>query len=222
MLPGTPLSRADPAGAGTFTYNLRFPGQMFDGQAGLSQNYFRDYDPAVGRYVESDPIRLARGSYSTYMYAKGTPIGAIDPDGLKPGDSFPTAETAAIDALQYINPRSRCLNREFAGWIYKEWSLQGTSYTYDEPTELGVAGGEAPPQPWFHGVYAMFHTHGGYDPRYDSENYSTTDENTADALNMPSYLATPDMLIKRYTPIPHLPRQGRVDTIGKTGECKCN
>ena len=84
MLPGTPLSRADPAGAGTFSYNLRFPGQMFDGQAGLSQNYFRDYDPAVGRYVESDPIGLARGSYSTYAYAKGNPVSLRDPSGKDP------------------------------------------------------------------------------------------------------------------------------------------
>jgi len=40
----------------TFAYNLRFPGQVFDGQAGLHQNGFRDYDPAVGRYAEADPI----------------------------------------------------------------------------------------------------------------------------------------------------------------------
>ena len=68
----------------------------------------------------------------------------------------------------------------------------------------------------------MFHTHGGFDPRYDSESYSRTDENTADAADLPSYLATPDMFIKRYVPKPHLPRQGNVDTIGRTGECKCN
>jgi RHS repeat-associated protein len=204
-----------------FPYNLRFPGQYYQAETGLNQNWNRDYDPLTDRYTESDLIGLGGASYSTYAYAKGTPIGAIDPDGLKPGDSFPSAEAAAIDALQYVNPRSRCLNREFAGWIYKEWSLFGTSYTYDEPTELGVAGGNLPSQPWFHGVYAVFHTHGGYDPRYDSENYSDTDKNTSDALNLPSYLATPDMLIKRYTPLPHLRRQGRVDTIGRTGECKC-
>ena len=34
------------------------PGQVFDGQAGLHANVFRDYDPAVGRYPQSDPIGL--------------------------------------------------------------------------------------------------------------------------------------------------------------------
>lgn len=37
-------------------YNLRFPGQLFDGQAGLHDNWLREYDPAVARYAQSDPI----------------------------------------------------------------------------------------------------------------------------------------------------------------------
>jgi RHS repeat-associated protein len=45
-------------------------------------NYFRDYDPAVGRYIESDPIGLDAGSYSTYAYANGNPLDFIDPFGL--------------------------------------------------------------------------------------------------------------------------------------------
>jgi type VI secretion system secreted protein VgrG len=60
---------------------LRYPGQYFLAETGLSQNYFRDYDPAVGRYVESDPIGLNGGSWSTYAYVNGNPIGATDPEG---------------------------------------------------------------------------------------------------------------------------------------------
>jgi RHS repeat-associated protein len=58
---GTDAANSNPAGVGAFTYNLRLPGQVFDGQAGLHQNGFRDYDPATGGYVESDPIGLAAG-----------------------------------------------------------------------------------------------------------------------------------------------------------------
>ena len=36
--------------------NLRFPGQYFDVETGLHYNYFRDYDPSTGRYVQSDSI----------------------------------------------------------------------------------------------------------------------------------------------------------------------
>jgi RHS repeat-associated protein len=78
---GTTAANSNPAGAGTFIYNLRFPGQIFDSQAGLQQNYFRDYDPAVGRYIESDPIGLFGGSYATYAYANGRPVSGVDPRG---------------------------------------------------------------------------------------------------------------------------------------------
>jgi RHS repeat-associated protein len=78
---GTELANGNPAGVGTFTYNLRFPGQIFDGQVGLHQNYFRDYDPAVGRYVESDPIGL-KGGNNTYSYVLDNPVNYIDTTGL--------------------------------------------------------------------------------------------------------------------------------------------
>jgi len=65
------------------SYNLRFPGQLYDGQAGLHQNYMQDLDPATGRYIESDPIGLNGGSWSTYAYVAGNPISNVDPRGLE-------------------------------------------------------------------------------------------------------------------------------------------
>ena len=44
-------------------------------------NYFRDYDPAIGRYIESDPIGLDAG-FNTYAYVAANPLWAIDPLGL--------------------------------------------------------------------------------------------------------------------------------------------
>jgi RHS repeat-associated protein len=77
---GTNAPNNNPEALGAFTYNLRFPGQVFDGQAGLHYNYFRDYDSAIGRYVESDPIGLD-GGVNTYWYADADPASKNDPTG---------------------------------------------------------------------------------------------------------------------------------------------
>ena len=72
----------DPDGDATLTtLNPRFPGQYADKETNLNYNYFRDYDPSTGRYVQSDPIGL-RGGINTYAYGGGSPLTNIDEDGL--------------------------------------------------------------------------------------------------------------------------------------------
>jgi RHS repeat-associated protein len=79
----------NPASLGSFAYNLRFPGQQFDVESGLNYNYFRDYEPAIGRYLESDPIGL-KGGINTFTYVGGDPATQVDPQGLEHGWAFAT------------------------------------------------------------------------------------------------------------------------------------
>ena len=67
---------------GKFTFNFRFPGQYWDAETGLHYNYFRDYDPASGRYVESDPIGLV-GGINTFTYVDSNSLSFMDSYGLK-------------------------------------------------------------------------------------------------------------------------------------------
>lgn len=78
---GTTAANEDVDGDGTkFSYNLRFPGQYLDKETGLHYNYFRDYDPGTGRYVQSDPIGID-GGLNTYLYANANPLSYVDPEG---------------------------------------------------------------------------------------------------------------------------------------------
>ena len=64
-----------------FEYNLRFPGQYFDKETGLHYNYFRYYEPEMGRYISTDPIGLM-GGMNTYEYANGNSMMFMDSHGL--------------------------------------------------------------------------------------------------------------------------------------------
>ena len=94
---GSAAPDQNPASLGTFTYNLRFPGQYYQAETGINYNYARDYDPQTGRYIEPDPIGLAGGSWSTYAYVGGNPVSFVDRLGLS--QSCPTCQQSFIDCL---------------------------------------------------------------------------------------------------------------------------
>jgi len=66
---------------------LRLPGQYAYDETGYYYNYFRDYDPSLGRYIQSDPMGLTDGP-NTYGYAGGNPLMFIDPFGLSRVSEF--------------------------------------------------------------------------------------------------------------------------------------
>jgi RHS repeat-associated protein len=112
---GTTAPSQNPDGDATsFVFNMRFPGQRFDSASGLNYNYFRDYQPAIGRYVQSDPIGLA-GGVSTYGYVGGNSLTAADPMGL-------AVYRGAGSYYSDMRPDGQCAKAVFSGDYIVAWA----------------------------------------------------------------------------------------------------
>ncbi|NOK21947.1 RHS repeat-associated core domain-containing protein [Corallococcus carmarthensis] len=72
---------------------LRLPGQYYDPETDLFENWNRYYDPSIGRYLAPEPLLsapstvikelLAGQMMPVYAYAANNPVNSFDPNGLK-------------------------------------------------------------------------------------------------------------------------------------------
>ena len=97
----------NPSGLGAFEFPLRFPGQYADKETNLHYNYFRDYDPAIGRFPQSDPIGLQAG-LNTYLYVSSAPLMAVDPKGLVKWSGSMTGGQFVAAGVYYYELTSEC------------------------------------------------------------------------------------------------------------------
>jgi RHS repeat-associated protein len=101
---------------GTATLNLRFAGQYLDPETQLRQNWWRDYTPAVGRYLQADPLARQDGSTyrqqvgwpgggdgNLYSYASNNPSRFTDPEGLRPLDCLKALADLALAQYRLEN-----------------------------------------------------------------------------------------------------------------------
>jgi RHS repeat-associated protein len=87
------------------------PGQYFDAETGLHQNWHRDYDPSIGRYLQSDPIGL-QGGINTYTYALDNPILNSDVTGLDSTSIACAFGDSAACNQWVVPPMPICKNKE--------------------------------------------------------------------------------------------------------------
>jgi RHS repeat-associated protein len=70
-------SQLDP----NFVQPYAYAGRELDAETGLYYYRARSYDPAVGRFLETDPIGIA-GGLNLYTYSSNDPTNQLDPFGL--------------------------------------------------------------------------------------------------------------------------------------------
>jgi len=129
---------------------------------------------------------------------QGAPQGTAVPQATLPR-TFGTPDETAMVAINGINPKSIALNREFAGLVVQN---PDGSYSYTGPY-MGTVDqswpGSPPPRTV---VVADWHTHGAYDPNYESEVFSPDDMQGNTDLGYPGYLGTPSGAILKFIPPP--------------------
>ncbi|MGA0602432.1 RHS repeat domain-containing protein [Caulobacter sp. KR2-114] len=81
-----PWGKAGTFGTPSEAIDLRLPGQWLQLETnGLHQNWHRDYDPSIGRYVQADPLGIEAGQ-NPFAYAYDQPLTYSDPEGLCPAE----------------------------------------------------------------------------------------------------------------------------------------
>ena len=110
---GSTVALTVPGGSGpaeTYTYSdygapqsgmwlaYQYAGYRYDSETGLYYMPARYYSPALGRFLQSDPVGF-RGGANLYAYAGNDPVNLVDPTGLTPdgggGGGTVTAEASA-------------------------------------------------------------------------------------------------------------------------------
>ena len=195
-----------------------FPGQYHDAETGLNYNYFRTYNPATGRYTQSDPIGL-RGGLNFYRYANASPLELGDMFGLKPGDLFKSFEAAAGDARRYVETMPYYEMVEYGGWFYqidKCWSYNLIPGTPDHMNS-GELEKIMPDLPIF-----GWHSHPGRGKGEPSQQvFSNDDKGYAKYYGVPEVLFPPDGGAVSYDPFSGETMQIKLATDTKESSCEC-
>jgi RHS repeat-associated protein len=129
-----------------------FTGREHDNESGLIYLRARQYDPATGVFMQSDPIGLASAETNLHTYVRNNPTNWTDPTGLmatiecqtgsQSGGACGSMAGLTSPILNSTSMLAMAIAMEIANMSNEEWRKNGTP-----PPSGHNSGGQEPPEP---------------------------------------------------------------------------
>jgi RHS repeat-associated protein len=142
---GRKISESDTTGNVVFL--IGFTGRYYEHHTGLQNNWYRWYDPTIGRWISEDPIGFAAGDPHLHRYVGNQSVISVDPNGLETygGDWHTDIETKTyeneVDRIDFEYYQSKAT--DIKGKMYLDAGLNENAKAMNRFIHLdfiGVAG----------------------------------------------------------------------------------
>ncbi|MBR5552700.1 MAG: RHS repeat-associated core domain-containing protein, partial [Clostridia bacterium] len=109
---------------------MGYTGEYHDAETGFIYLRARYYSPAIGRFINEDPIR---DGLNWYVYCNNNPVNFVDPTGL---DAIVITSTDSVDVLGVSFGHTSVIAQDENGdWYYYYW---GNKNAFVEPVPAEV------------------------------------------------------------------------------------